>query len=270
MDLKSLYHYTSADFAKKIISSAALKLSVYPKINDPFDMGKDIIYNPKDNGEELYRAICADMELQKRPAFSLLHTHPKEEAILKLMSIVNTNLAEWDFKSTVENTPFLCLSAAFNIPLMWGHYGDGCKGIVLEFGGDLIKNAEKIHYDEFEVLPSIINAEILIKAFLKGDKEEVKKFGINLLIKKHEVWRYEQEYRLICDPTLKPSKDGNRFLKFDIQNLKGIYFGFNANEYIIADFIQELKRLRIVHTKLFKMIRNPGYFHASPQEIKII
>ena len=71
---------------------------------------------------------------------------------------------------------------------MWGHYGDGCKGVVLEFGGGLIEKAEKVQYEDFEILPSVINAERFIKDILKADREELNNFGAELLIKKHQVW----------------------------------------------------------------------------------
>lgn len=79
MTLKSLYHYTRADIAKKIILDTALKLSMYPKVNDPFDMAKDIIYHPEENGEELYNAICTDTELHRiRPAYKYFITQAKK------------------------------------------------------------------------------------------------------------------------------------------------------------------------------------------------
>lgn len=144
MVLKPLYHYTKIDSAKKIISGSALKLSMYPKVNDPFDMGKDIIYHPLEDENRLYDAICADTELHEiRPTFKRITEQPKNKAISQLMTVVKENIEQRGFKKVIENTPFLCFSAAFDIHLMWGHYGDGCKGVVLEFGGDLIKTAEQ-------------------------------------------------------------------------------------------------------------------------------
>ncbi len=274
MDLKSLYHYTRIDTAKKIISGSVLKLSVYPKINDPFDMAKDIIYNPLENGDALYAAICADAELHKiRPEYGHLLTQPKEEVIPKLLSIVKKNIAEWDFKDTIANTPFLCFSSASNIPLMWGHYGDGCKGVALEFGGELIENAEEVQYEEFEILPSVINAERFISAILKADRAELYKFGVDLLIKKHQVWSYEKEYRLILSPDqnhFKPDENGHRYFKFNIRDLKGIYFGFGVSESDITDFIHELEKLKISYVKRYRMVREPGYFFCYPPRNYII
>ena len=42
------YHYTSLENAKLILHRTSLKFSKYPTINDPFDLGKDIIYDPMD------------------------------------------------------------------------------------------------------------------------------------------------------------------------------------------------------------------------------
>lgn len=153
---------------------------------------------------------------------------------------------------------------------MWGHYGDGCKGVVLEFGDELIQEAEQVQYEEFEILPSVINTKRYIKAILKDDARELHQFGVDLLIKKHQVWSYEEEYRLILNPNLslfKTDESGNRYHKFNPRDLKGIYFGFSVSESIIDDFIQDLKNLKISHIKLYRRVRQPGYFSANPEGI---
>jgi len=267
MGANSLYHYTKIDSAKKIIASSALKLSVYPKINDPFDMNKDIIYNPQDDGDELYRAICADKDLHAiRPAFSPANIGSKKQ----ILSSVKQALSGWSFREIVARTPFLCFSAKFNIPLMWGHYGDGCKGVVLEFRGGLIEKAEEVRYEEFEILPSVLNVERIIKMVLKGDRKELDKFGVHLLITKHQIWSYEEEHRLICSPDpahFMPDQDGNRFFPFEMRNLIGIYFGFSAEESEVNAIKKQLVDLGINHIKLYRMVRKPGYFSAQHEEI---
>ena len=44
----SLFHYARFDIAELIICDLQLKLSYYPRINDPFALDNDITYDPKD------------------------------------------------------------------------------------------------------------------------------------------------------------------------------------------------------------------------------
>jgi hypothetical protein len=115
--------------------------------------------------------------------------------------------------------------------LMWSHYANSHKGIVLGFSEEII---QIIHKDDFRVNR---NSEII---FSKPDRREVTYKNIPSLISpfnkercsirdyeyiKSEDWKYENEIRIVSP------KFGLHY--FNKQSLKEIIFGINSNENLI-------------------------------------
>ena len=168
--MKFLYHYTSADSAKEILRTLSLKWSVYPRINDHLDMNKDILYDPEDkDGEKIYNLACNDSELCLKPAFSNLTSMSKE----KFLSILQINLNNFKLRNIVKKTPFICFSKECDIHLMWAHYGNGGRGVVLEFSHDIANGKfEQVIYKDFEVLPSVLMLSRIIALLSKMTKKK--------------------------------------------------------------------------------------------------
>ncbi len=260
MTSKVLFHYTNCEAAKKIIESSKLKLSFSPKVNDPFDLGKDIIYDPEDtDGIELYAAMCSDPELSRIcPGFAGVRFRSSQY----VLSVVNKAIGGWDFPNVVRNTPFISFSKKMDIRLMWAHYGDGYRGVVLEFQGHGFNRAEEVIYNSFEKLPSVLTKERLIK-LLKNNTEESNSFGKDLLVKKHSEWGYEEEARLILDPRGKYfEENGSKFYQFNTSALTGVYFGLKCDDKDINE-IMNIKKLRF-----FQMKRRAGYIDMFSEEVK--
>lgn len=261
--MKFLYHYTSADSAKEILRTLSLKWSVYPRINDHLDMNKDILYDPEDkDGEKIYNLACNDAELRLKPIFARLPSMSKE----KFLSILQIRLNNFELRSIVKKTPFICFSKEYDIHLMWAHYGNGGRGVVLEFSQDIANGKfEQVIYKDFEVLPSVLSAERLI-ALLKNDEKEIYNFGITLLITKHIIWSYEQEYRFFGCPIVDSKQHIPQFYKFNPKSLTGIYFGVNIINKDTRDIIKLLKNNNICQVKKIKMERIAGYMKIFPKE----
>ncbi|HHW3767152.1 TPA: hypothetical protein ACT9CC_002551, partial [Legionella pneumophila] len=157
-----MYHYTTTQNAIKILSEYQLKCSKYPTLNDPFDTGKDIIYDPRDtNGKIFKNAVLKNQKLKlKKPLLvQMISTISANETL----DIVKKNIEESHFSNMIKNTPFVCFSKKNDIPLLWAHYGEKYAGVVLEF--DLGKNkAEEVKYKDFTkgILPSVLTAEKFI------------------------------------------------------------------------------------------------------------
>lgn len=265
MNAKTLYHYTKADTAKLIISGSQLKWSLAPQVNDIFDVAKDIIYDPSDgDGEIIYHAVCADKELcSTRLGFANAHVLPKR----KVLSIVKEAVLNSSLRNITLQTPFLCFSAKNDIQLMWAHYGDGYRGVVLEFSGELTKKAEKVIYSSFELFPSVLGAQRVLK-IIKGDEEEGRQLIKDLLITKHQVWNYEEEYRILGRPIMEFASEQEReFCKFNINQLMSIYFGLNAKSKDINEVAAMLKERELNHVQLYRMVRDPGYMNMRSEKI---
>ncbi|HAT1867500.1 DUF2971 domain-containing protein [Legionella pneumophila] len=257
-----MYHYTTTNCAIKILGNCQLKYSKYPTINDPFDTGKDIIYDPKDtNGEKFKNEFLNNKILKntKPMLFEMIKNLKGNETL----NVVKKNIEESYFSKMIKNTPFVCFSKNNNIQLLWAHYGEKYAGVVLEFNISRDK-AEEVNYKDLSKgpLPSVLTAKKFIEvAFLKNNNK-LFSYVNELLLTKHKVWRYEQEIRLLGNPNT-----NKEYLPFDPIELKGIYFGINhePNEELIKAITSE----KYSHVKIYKMIRDPGFMNIRPIEAEV-
>jgi hypothetical protein len=254
-----MYHYTTTNNAIKILRNFKLKYSRHPKLNDPFDIGKDIIYDPTDtNGEKYRRAFLSNTVLKNRKPmlFEMIKTVPASE----VLKVIKKNIEESALSQMIKRTPFLCFSKSNNIPLLWAHYGEKYAGVVLEF--DISKDiAEDVNYKDLTKgpLPSVLTAKNFIEiCFLKNDNK-LFSYIKELLLTKHKVWKYEQEIRLICNPNIR-----DMYLSFDPKEIKGIYLGVNYEHN--EKLINRLKSEKCSHIKIYKMFRDPGFMNIRPIE----
>lgn len=134
-----------------------------------------------------------------------------------------------------------------NSSLMWGHYGDGLKGYVLEISSlpEHVFEGKVISIPvEYKKNPPRINSSELIKAVITKDKiEELESGDIEPLIKimntKHKRWRYENELRFIS------SQYGNKLAKYNEGVISSLYIGERMPSWQKAALIHIAKKNNI-------------------------
>ena len=136
-----------------------------------------------------------------------------------------------NFKNQLDDQyGLMCFCANWSNPLMWGHYADGHKGIVLGFEvpDDVLlrvaytKNRASIAFDPDT--RSVVGGEDTVN---------------RLLNTKFQDWAYEQEYRLFIDLKSSQKERSNYFANFsDKLVLSDVILGFKC------DFrIEQIKEL---------------------------
>lgn len=96
-------------------------------------------------------------------------------------------------------------------PIMWGHYGNSNRGICIRYE---LNEAEmqKISYVSDNEIEKIKTSEII--------SSDIISIANRVFYKKNENWKYEREYRIIQNDSL---RDIPR------ENMTGIFFGSNAS-----------------------------------------
>lgn len=121
-----------------------------------------------------------------------------------------------------KRTGVLSFSESNDNALMWSHYANGHRGMSLEF--DMAKWPEKVRtgyylarveYAMCRPLPTLTPQE-------QAAVETLKKIAFT----KHEDWRYEKEWRMIC--SFKNHCDP--FLRFPKDALTGVIFGLRITD----------------------------------------
>lgn len=221
--IKSLYHYTSFHEARlaDILGNQRIYCSNPSTFNDPWDckpfFDPDVIDDPSVHAEVAERFIAGQVGGP---------THSDLEELLRhnplALKVLIMRFSEEFEKSVPSRWGLLCLAASSLSTLMWSHYSKNHTGICLEFGVDnsVFKYAREVDYEE--EYPRF-------KIF-----EDETEWRNKILLVKSVVWKYEQEYRLICprlnahNPDHPLLLEGD-FLRFPPGALKSIIVGCQAD-----------------------------------------
>jgi hypothetical protein len=121
----------------------------------------------------------------------------------------------------LEQTGILSLASKNNCPLMWAHYSNSHKGIVLVFDIEKDKVFSKARMVEYVINRPLISIENIS----------------NILYQKSNLWSYENEYRII-------SKKGQISYSFAKKALVGVIMGMHMGEKDTHDLIDTCYRYR--------------------------
>ena len=181
-----LYKYMSADFGLEVLKTRKIKVSTILDANDPNE----------------WRPVCPDL---KNGVDDYLKV-PRFRAQFRYL---------WAYKYG-----FISLSSRWDNIVMWGHYADKCRGVVVEFTCKEEVPLQKIDYTDIRYV--LDEAELC-----STDTDKIER----LVARKAKAWEYEKEYRLLVDlRACTTRRIGNNTLFFSgIENaairLSGIMLG---------------------------------------------
>lgn len=192
---KKLYHYTSFDTFLKIYYSKKLKFGAAVNMNDLMEANKWIL-SQKRSQLPLFFALKDTIASYKQISFTM------------------------DYDSMLKG----CMSNS-----MWYHYGDKRNGVCIEFDFDklkekLPKNAKHniVSYRYLMqnniILPASVETINEVEAFVE---QNVKK----LFFTKTKEWKYENEYRIVCQ--------NQDYLNID-KTISAVYFTQCDSEFVKA------------------------------------
>lgn len=247
---------TSKDLARTF-THCELYFASPTQFNDPFDCCPPFsITDYTDN----------DLIDHFRKAFSSICPHisdPELEAIIgkRVASIVQNDL----FKSDIV-APFisschevnrelgvLCLSEVPDDILMWSHYADGHRGVVLQFDKSILESA----FGACSCKQVDCKNNILTLREINGaNPDELVRL---LLLKKANRWEYEKEWRIIIDPSLNKLIPNCRIDRFPKDALTGVIFGAEMapeDQYTVHMWLKDGSH----QAQIYKAMRETGSY----------
>lgn len=163
------FKYMKPDVAKIVLNNKTIRFTSPLSFNDPYDA---------------------------HPPYNLKNNHIEDRIIRKTFTMLADDLLILSLSNTNDNL------------MMWGHYTDCHKGIVIEFNSNAenLKYATKVNYTN-----STLTFENINKEYFKSNKliNDIK----IIFTTKYKCWEYENEKRVLID---KPTKIN--FLKDKITN----------------------------------------------------
>lgn len=254
-----LHRYLKFEAAKETLKGGQLKFSCISLYNDPFEL---IPATSSDffscSPEEIYKKIenIAKTEEGKKIIQEIENTLGIDDFIMGasivasaitfpyLTAFLASGLFLLNLTGTDENNKiqllatkyypiFLtakccCFSKVYDNILMWSHYADSHKGIVLSFDTFLDYWEDEFHEMEYS------NKRISLPTLETNQNDYV----WNMLTSKSLNWSYEQEYRMIRLDRERKFHDDNRIdVPFKAEALKEIRLGLHVKEEQRKDII---------------------------------
>ena len=247
----TLYKYTSADAALKILSTSQIRFSSPETFNDPFEVTPPV---------QIIRCSQGSKEI-------LDQINCTENHIKNIFNSVG--------KDILSALKFFCLSRTKDSILMWSHYADMHKGVVIEFNtsNDIIKNAEKVIYKIGTIdIDSILeNAKQLKSSKTTRNIRQQKKA---LYYHKHKDWRYEEEYRCsypfseteLLNAIQTKEQEKYVYIQIPEDSIKAIYLGCKISE-INRLAILNLMKLKYPAAKCYKAQKSKDSYKLKFIEI---
>ena len=160
--------------------------------------------------------------------------------------------------SAIEHSRALCLTSDCRNPQMWVHYADGFRGAcVCVSQGGVFSEAEKVKY-RGDVDLSMISEPA-------NSQEEIYDAVHQALLIKQDGWSYENEYRIIRQPS---ENDAEAHLNFGRRDLVAVVIGHCAADEVHKFVEETCKRLGI---PLYKtIVRNlSAQVEIVPDEFRV-
>jgi len=221
---KVLYKYVSVDRAVQILKNKSIRFSQPDQLNDAFEL------LPTLNIEELKSVYLAESRgaksLRGLDDFTLGFTQA--------------------FLSGYESVGVLCLSEKFDVPLMWAHYAENYRGVVIGFDieeGALAK-ADFIESEEFCKLAKISYSEsrFMYPNSVMGP--------LDYMFHKDICWKYESEWRIVRSLNTLSNIGNDIYVgNFNTQTIRCVIFGplFSKTNY----------------SKILDVLRSDDYSHVG-------
>ncbi|MHB8158104.1 MAG: DUF2971 domain-containing protein [Desulfocucumaceae bacterium] len=241
-----VYKYTK--YFPSIFNNFEFRFSSPKQLNDPFE------------GQIDYSSVVKSAEKSKW----------KDENI-KAKYLEKAKEGPWN-----EDIRIFSMSYSNDNLLLWTHYADCHRGIVIEFDSSNIYFRQSIDLPRDYSFPPKLMGRLVPVQYNKKKIKDHEYFNKPPLLNKSIDWIYEQEYRFILPREYASSKikDENgqdiELFKIPESAIKTVILGANSNWQKIATELKDaFARKNINHIKILKAEINKDYYLVDFNEINL-
>lgn len=266
---KSYFKYMSARVAKIVLVNQSLRWSSPLLFNDPFDVERDFgfgfdieelkeplreeIVNLLSRGkipdlscdprfEWFIRYLRRDDRAKERDVIMRELPELLAEGIRQAKNEYNMLRTQW--REFLPEFRILCLSAIHDNMLMWSHYSDSHKGVVLEFrctdNSSVWWMAQPVRYQDAP--PTLATKEQWVKSITRQAPLDTYDWQLYepLTLTKTKAWEHEREWRIVNF-----MREGESGLyadyHFNARELSSVYLGCEIMNEDATDVLSLLK-----------------------------
>jgi hypothetical protein len=235
--LKRLYHWQrfDADRLEVILKDNTLYCSRPADFNDPWDcrpfFNTEQLSDPAELKKHIDWAVrvCRDAGTMSAADIARMQDQLRDPAVLERMLRQHTLETQ---QAVLERYRVYCLSPDATNALMWAHYADSHRGICLEF--NVLNN----------VICCALEAQYAPEFPMTRQYSDDLADNLLPLLTKSNVWKYENEYRLIVQDTANATPHDtlhatNGFLKLPDGALRSIIVGCQGPYDAVRDLVRD-------------------------------
>jgi hypothetical protein len=276
---KSYFKYLRPEVAKIVLVNQRLRWSSPLLFDDPFDVNRDfdLGFDMEEIKEALTREVvdlvsrkeAVDLSHDARVAWLISHlrredrTEVRDIIIRELPTLIAGGIQQAsNYLPTIKRQwseflpqlRILCLSAVHDDVLMWSHYSDSHKGVVLEFqpqdDAGFWWASQPIRYQDSP--PMLATKEKWIKSITGQEPLDTSDWRLYepFVLTKTTAWEYQLEWRVVYFM----GKDESGLYSdypFDPRSLRSVYLGCEI-EKDDAEDIASLVKYDLAHVAMWR------------------
>jgi hypothetical protein len=271
--------YGNEDYAVETIARQQIAFVHVSKLNDPFD---PYFFFETDFGVS-YKKLLGWVEKNHPDALSWFRRHVTADSLGQAVKDVRQGMEQ------LRDTSFIFSCSAVtkdfhpkNNLYMWGHYGNGHRGVALEFDARKVASVfrkptgetfapESVWIRiEYEAKFAPITCAMFFDFFRNeyegsGGLTSLETYYDRLTRVKSIVWQKEEEWRLFYQPRDKTRLKVHREL-VPPESLTAVYIGLQASRGSEADIVFETRK-HFPSAKIFRAHKKPGFTELKFRQI---
>jgi len=273
--MSTVYKYCDGN-GIRILQDLELKITPPNQFNDPFEFTPHIICSSL---SRKVKTLFRDkneikqwfLEQKKSGQFSgtsrdfrrqLRDLRPKViTAITPQMPDINAQLQADSLDRTSKQYGVLCLSARQDSIVMWGHYCDKHRGIVIgfDYSWDIFKRGQGLCPVRY------VRDRIVWDSSWRPGGAQERAFTERLIFCKNDEWKYEDELRQLFTLAGLPQRNlanGSQgyFLPVPSDKIISISFGLRCPTELKANLQSSLSVGRLKHAKMYQAVLHESEF----------
>lgn len=273
------FKYMGESTAKKVLENRTLRWSTAATLNDPFEMQLHVSIDEIDMSkvkqaslDNIWRLYSGTEPIvAANPlgiALELLRVYapglPKEHLLNEIStgfdegaSVIRSNMPKnrEEILSGLSQIKILSLTIRPDISLMWSHYANSHRGVVMRFRSipeidSMFGMAKPVIYSQTR--PTLLTEEYLINSFSGLDSLNTSEITNSVIYTKMDEWSYEQEWRISFGNGRNkdaPFED----LPFGEREIDGLIFGLrttDADRAEIRKFAEQYPNIEFMEVRL--------------------
>ncbi len=278
----------------KALTNSSLKWSSPKLFNDPFDHRLRFVF--PFNKDDLIRELCITIEkIVYGDEINIITPTPLSSGLLRIRSIrdqfpkdkfldfMNAGAIETADKLSIVqdkmnflyqdyliNSRILCVSETIDNIVMWSHYANEHRGVVLrlqcidEIDNTLLAARKVTYQTDF---PSYLNIESYIRHQTGEDPRDIVEMLHELPFIKHSDWGYEKEWRVFYPFIHEPQRDGSDLWTENRRVFGAAFLGCRMESIDESRVLQTIDT-HMPHMEVFKSVPLDDAFGLRYEQIR--